>query len=254
LTSLAAPGGWRLDRRASIDSTNAEVVRQAKLGAAAGLAIQAREQVQGRGRSGRAWSTGGNDLALSILLRPALTPANAATVSFVAALAVYDLARDVLPSDTPLAIKWPNDVMIGQTKLSGILAEAAAGAGGLVDWLVVGMGVNLAPESHDGAPQAIDLVTAGGKRIDPDAAADGLLLHLDHWLDLWLREGFGPIRETWRARARDLGQAVVARLPNETIEGQALDLAEDGALILALANGRERRIAAGDVFPLVKSA
>jgi BirA family biotin operon repressor/biotin-[acetyl-CoA-carboxylase] ligase len=144
--------------------------------------------------------------------------------------------------------------MIGQTKLSGILAEAAAGAGGLVDWLVVGMGVNLAPEPHDGAPQAIDLVTAGGKRIDPDAAADGLLLHLDHWLDLWLREGFGPIRETWRARARDLGQAVVARLPNETIEGQALDLAEDGALILALANGRERRIAAGDVFPLVKSA
>lgn len=244
------PCAWRLDSRDSIDSTNAEAVRRARAGEAAGYAVTAREQVAGKGRSGRNWSTGGNDLALSILIRPQLSPAAAAAIGFVAALAVYDLAKSVLPVDAPLTIKWPNDVLIGDRKLSGILAEAASGADGLVDWLIVGIGVNLAPQTHEGAPHAIDLETAGGIRIAPDDAAMRLLGHLDHWLALWLGQGFEPVRQAWRSRARDLGKQVVARLPNESVEGVALDLAADGALVLRLADGAERRIAAGDVFPL----
>ncbi len=244
------PGAWRLDRRASIDSTNAEAARRARAGEPAGYAITAQEQTKGRGRSGRAWSTGGADLALSILLRPRLKPAAAAAAGFVAALAVFDLAKSVLPAGAPLTIKWPNDVLIGDGKLSGILAEAASGADGNVDWLVLGTGVNLAPQSHAVAPHAIDLETAGGPRLQPADAAARLLMHLDHWLEPWLTDGFEPIRTAWRERARDLGKPVIARLPNETVEGRALDLAADGALILQLADGGERRISAGDVFPL----
>ena len=256
--SAALAGGagiaWRLDRHDSIDSTNAEAIRQARAGAAAGLAVTARAQTAGRGRSGRSWSTGDVDLALSVLLRPGLKPGVAASASFVAALAVHDLAASVLPADAPLAIKWPNDVMIGDAKLSGILLEAASGAGGLVDWLVVGIGVNLAPAERPHAAAAADLVTAGGRRLDPDEAAERLLAALARWLEVWLAEGFEPIRAAWRARARDLGRAVVARLPNETIEGVARDLAADGALVLELADGSRRAIAAGDVFPLAESA
>ena len=215
--------------------------------------MTARAQTQGRGRSGRVWSTGGADLALSVLLRPGVSPPDAAALSFAAALAVYDLAKAVLPEGAPLAIKWPNDVMVGDRKLSGILLEAASGPDGLVDWLIIGMGVNLAPAPHRDAPQAIDLVSAGGARLTPEAAASRLLECLGHWLEAWRAEGFAPIRDAWRARARDLGRAVIARLPNETVEGVALDLAEDGALVLALPDGGERRIAAGDVFPLDES-
>jgi BirA family transcriptional regulator, biotin operon repressor / biotin---[acetyl-CoA-carboxylase] ligase len=248
------PNTWRLDTRDSVDSTNAEAAKRARAGEPAGYAITAREQTAGRGRSGRAWSTGGHDLALSILLRPQLKPAAAAAAGFVAALAVYDLARGVLPASAPLTIKWPNDVLIGDRKLSGILAEAASGTEGYIDWLVLGMGVNLAPQQHDVAPHAIDLETAGGPRLLPEDAAVQLLAHLDHWISQWLVQGFEPIRHAWRERARDLGKPVVARLPNETVEGVALDLAADGALVLRLADGAERRISAGDVFPLAKGS
>ena len=250
----AAPGGWRLQRFDSIDSTNAEAIRQAKAGAAAGLAISARGQTQGRGRSGRSWSTLGDDLALTVLIRPRVKPAFAATASFVAAVAVHDLARAVLPPDAPLAIKWPNDVMIGDEKLCGILLEASSDGAGMIDWLAIGIGVNLAPDDARDIPHAIDLVSAGGERLTPDDAADRLLAHLERWLDVWLAEGFAPIRQAWRERARDLGRRVVARLPNESIEGVARDLAPDGALVLELADGGRRLIAAGDVFPLAEGA
>lgn len=250
----AAPQGWRLAEFASIDSTNAEAIRRARAGEPAGFAAAAREQTAGRGRSGRAWSTGGDDLALSILLRPAMPAAKAAAASFVAALAVHDFAKAQLPADAPLAIKWPNDVMIGDGKLCGILLEASGGRSGLVDWLVIGMGVNLGPTGHGAAPNAIDLVTAGAAALAPDVAARLLLRDLDRWLGVWMRQGFAPVRDAWRARARDLGREVVARLPKKTVHGRALDLACDGALVLELADGGRRRIAAGDVFPLDESA
>lgn len=240
---------WSLTAFDSIDSTNAEAVRRAKAGAPAGIAITASTQTAGRGRSGRGWSTAGADLALSVLLRPPLTPAAAAASSFVAALAVADFAAARLPAESAPKIKWPNDVMIGDGKLSGILLEAS-GAGGQVEWLVIGIGVNLAPAERPGAANPIDIVTAGGLPLTPQEAATGLLDDLGRWVDIWLEQGFGPIRDAWRLRARDLGRQVAARLPNETIHGVARDLAEDGALILDLPDGSERLIAAGDVFPM----
>lgn len=241
---------WRLTVLDTIDSTNAEAIRRAKAGEPAGFAISASAQTAGRGRSGRVWSTAGTDLALSVLLRPALAPAAAAAGSFVAALAVADFAASHLPASSTPKIKWPNDVMIGDGKLSGILLEATGGGDGKVEWLVIGMGVNLAPADRPAAANPIDIHSAGGPVLTTRQAADGLLAALGQWIDIWLDQGFAPIRDAWRSRARDLGQQVMARLPNETVYGVARDLAVDGALILDLPNGQERRIAAGDVFPL----
>ncbi len=246
-------GRWRLEHYPTIDSTNAELVRRAKAGEPEGLAVTAREQTKGRGRDGRAWSTGGADLAISMLLRPDLPPADAAAASFVAALAVHDMAAALLPDTSALAIKWPNDVMVGDRKLCGILLEASGGPAGRVEWLAIGIGVNLAPSPVARPPVAIDLVEAGAPTLTPEAAATRLLDALDHWLDAWRAGGFEPIRQAWRARARDLGRQVVARLPLETIAGLAKDLAADGALILQLPDGGERRIAAGDVFPAAEA-
>ena len=244
------PPEWRLELFDTVDSTNAEAARRARGGAAAGLAIASSCQTAGRGRSGRSWSTTGSDLALSVLLRPSLHPGEAAKVAFVAALAVYDFAAGILPKSVPLTIKWPNDILIGDAKLSGILAEASGGIGGTVEWLIVGIGVNLRPAERPEAKNPIDLVTAGGRELALEDAAKKLLWEFDKWQRRWALDGFGPIREAWKARTHNLGKTVMARLPAETIVGRAVDLADDGALILALQDGQERRITAGDIFPI----
>jgi BirA family biotin operon repressor/biotin-[acetyl-CoA-carboxylase] ligase len=243
------PPGWRLELFDTIDSTNAEASRRARDNEDAGLVVVSSSQTAGRGRSGRSWSTAGSDLAMSMLLRPGMPPAEAAKVAFVAALAVYDFASRFLPIAEQLAIKWPNDVMIGSSKLSGILAEASGSHSGNVEWLVVGIGVNLRPAERPEATNPIDLFTVSGIELAVEDAARGLLQEFDNWYRLWLSQGFAPIRDAWRARTRDLGRLVMARLPNETIVGEARDLAEDGALILTLRGGGERRISAGDIFP-----
>ena len=220
------------------------------------LAIVAGVQTEGRGRDGRKWSTTEADLAISVLLRPEVSPAVAATVGFAAAVAVYDFAKAILPQATPIGIKWPNDVLVGGKKISGILAEASGGApgGGPVEWLIVGVGVNLRPAERPAGSDPTDILTAGGPEMSPARATVRLIGELGHWLSIWEREGFLPIREAWKERATGLGGPVEARLPNQTLQGTAVDLAEDGALILALATGEERRIAAGDIFPLVEEA
>ena len=99
------PPGWRLELFDTIDSTNAEASRRARDNEGAGLVVVSSSQTAGRGRSGRSWSTAGSDLAMSMLLRPGMPPAEAAKVAFVAALAVYDFASRFLPAAEQLAIK-----------------------------------------------------------------------------------------------------------------------------------------------------
>ena len=118
-----------------------------------------------------------------------------------------------------------------------------------LEWLVVGIGVNLRPAERPEATNPIDLFTVSGIELTVEGAARGLLQEFDNWYRLWLSQGFAPIRDAWRTRTRDLGRLVMARLPDETIVGEARDLAEDGALILTLRGGGERRISAGDIFP-----
>jgi BirA family biotin operon repressor/biotin-[acetyl-CoA-carboxylase] ligase len=174
-------------------------------------------------------------------------PAEAAQVSFVAALAVADLASAWLPAER-VKLKWPNDVMVSGRKLAGILVESGAREeGGL--WLAIGVGVNLAS-----APVAADrpaTTLAHETQIPPPeplAALEGLADAFSEWLLRWDARGFQPIAEAWTERAYGLGESCTARLPGEAVDGVAEGLDADGALRLRLRDGRLRRITAGDVF------
>jgi BirA family biotin operon repressor/biotin-[acetyl-CoA-carboxylase] ligase len=173
----------------------------------------------------------------------------AAQVSFVAALAVADLARAYVPPSI-VTLKWPNDVLVGGGKASGILVESGPAAGGL--WLAVGIGVNLAshpagterPATHLGA----HLRAEAAAPPSFDEALSRLAGAFGRWRSLWEREGFGPIRYAWSEAATGLGRLATARLGQETVEGIAEALEPDGALRLRLPGGGVRRITAGDVF------
>jgi len=176
--------------------------------------------------------------------------AEAAQVSFVAALAVRDLSARYAP-EALVRLKWPNDVLIGGAKAAGILIESGRReAGGL--WLAVGIGVNLssAPEGLDYSATSLSAHLAQGVDQAPtqDEALAFLSSRMAHWLEVWGRDGFEPLRSEWTRSAAGLGQRCVARFGDREIEGVADSMDADGALVLRLASGELQRITAGDVF------
>ncbi|WP_426011895.1 biotin--[acetyl-CoA-carboxylase] ligase [Caulobacter sp. DWR2-3-1b2] len=230
-----------------IDSTNAEARRRAEAGEAGPVWLLGLRQSAGRGRRGRAWETGEGNLAATLLFSTDKPPAEAAQVSFVAALAVADLLAAYVPASL-VSLKWPNDPLLAGLKVSGILVESGARpAGGL--WIAVGVGVNLAcgpVESERPATALPAHMLAPPPK--PTEAIEVLAAAFARWNDVWQRLGFPAIADAWTARAHGLGEPCVARLGAETLEGVAEGLDGDGALRLRLADGHLRRITAGDVF------
>jgi len=233
-----------------IDSTNAEARRRAEAGETGPLWISARRQSEGRGRRGRAWESDSGNLTATLLTVTRKAPAEAAQITFIAALAVADLL-DAWAPPSLVTIKWPNDVMLAGQKASGILVESGAHASGGL-WLAVGIGVNLAqaPEGTERPATALIHHLAAEVSAPPtiEAAAQRLSEAFAVWQGRWETLGFEPILDAWAARTPGLDGPAVARLGNETVEGRAEGVAPDGALKLRLADGSLRLISAGDVF------
>ncbi len=229
-----------------IDSTNAEARRRAEAGETGPLWLTAAVQTAGRGRRGRVWETVTGNLAATYLFTTPKLPAEAAQVSFVAALAAWELASILGAKAT---LKWPNDLLLNARKAGGILVESGQAASGL--WVAVGIGINLAVAPEPAPDAAIVPTSFRAEGIEPPAPLDALP-SLDrafrNWLTMWNTDGFPAIAAAWTARAHGLGQACTARLPAETVVGTAEGLDPDGALRLRLADGTIRRVTAGDVF------
>ena len=244
--TVTLPPPYTLIALDSIGSTNDEAKRLARAGGADRTVVWARRQTAGRGRGGRDWVSPEGNLYLSLVLRPHCPAARAAELGFVAAVAVV-AALDRLSPGLDLAVKWPNDVLLGGRKLAGMLIEAESSAAAL-DWLVLGVGVNVASAPAGTEFPAVALSERGsGIAVEAllAAFADDFLA----WTRLWEQDGFPPVRHAWLARARGLGQAITVRLPKTTLRGTFIDLDADGALILQeMPAGETRRITAGDVF------
>jgi BirA family biotin operon repressor/biotin-[acetyl-CoA-carboxylase] ligase len=230
-----------------IDSTNAEARRRAEAGEGGPVWIIARRQTAGRGRRGRAWSTETGNLAATLLTTTDAAAAEAAQLSFVAALAACDLADTCLGAGAA-RLKWPNDVLVFGKKAVGILVESGARPDGRL-WLAVGIGVNLAHAPQDIERPATSFAEhMAGPPPKMADAAEVLAARFESWRKLWATQGFPPIAEGWTARAHGLGQPCEARLPNRTLSGIAEGMDPDGALRLRLHDGALERITAGDVF------
>jgi BirA family transcriptional regulator, biotin operon repressor / biotin---[acetyl-CoA-carboxylase] ligase len=234
------PPGVGLASLGEIDSTNAEAHRRAQAGEAGPLWITAKRQSAGRGRRGRAWETGQGNLAATLLLRIQVRAEQVAQLSFAAALAVADLAAYFAPQSV-ITVKWPNDVLANGRKLSGILLEAG------IDWLAIGVGINLASFPSGTEFPATSLAAQGVAAPTPDAALTVLADRFALWLARWQAEGFEPLRSAWLAQAGGLGLPIRARLPHEERHGAFEGIDASGALLLRDAAG-VCAITAGEVF------
>ena len=229
------------------DSTNDAAKDRAAAGAPEGTVVWARQQRAGRGRRGRAWDSPPGNLYLSVILRPSCEARSVAQLSFVAALAVLDLVDGPLPGRAHC--KWPNDILVDGGKVAGILLESALEPGGHVDWVVLGIGVNLA--SHpglDGPVPSTSLVDAGAPPLAPEEALAPLLAALTRRRQVWEEEGFAPVRRAWLARAHGLGGPVTVANGGQKLAGTFEGLDAEGALVLAQAGAAPISIAAGDVY------
>jgi BirA family biotin operon repressor/biotin-[acetyl-CoA-carboxylase] ligase len=245
----ALPPFYSLVALARIDSTNEEAKRLAAAGSAEGTLVWAREQTAGRGRRGRAWSSPPGNLYMSVLLRPACAPEVGSQVGYVAAVALAEALEGLLPAAArPVSLKWPNDVLVGDAKISGILLEASAAADRTLDWLVLGIGVNVVASPADTPYPATNLCREGACQVTEAGLLEALAGRFLEWYQRWRSQGFGPVRERWLAGARGLGEPIEVRLETEVLKGRFADLDETGALALELPAGSRRRITAGDVY------
>ncbi|MGK7866796.1 biotin--[acetyl-CoA-carboxylase] ligase [Falsiroseomonas sp. E2-1-a20] len=235
---IGVPPGWRLRVHESLTSTSDLLLRLAAAGEPEGLAVLARRQTGGRGRDGRRWESPAGNMYLSVLLRPAGPAREAGQWSLLAAVALADALAGFAPDPTAIALKWPNDVLLDEAKLAGLICESAADAEGRMEWLVIGLGANLAV-----APALEDRATTCLGAVPPEDVAVALLAALDRWRRAWLVEGFGAIRTAWMARGPKLDAHLAIR---GSIAGRYAGLAEDGSLLLAT-GGRVHAIASGEI-------
>jgi len=149
-----------------------------------------------------------------------------------------------------IGYKWPNDLLANDKKVAGILLETELVAGDVPDFVVIGVGANLASSPRDVAYPATSLAEEGSAGVDPIDALTGFARHFADWLARWREEGFAPVRSAWMACASGLGATIRVQLERATFEGRFLDLDGDGALMLET-DGGCRRIAAGEIFPMV---
>ena len=242
------PAGFHLVALGDVGSTNDEARRLAGEGAPDGTVLWARSQSAGRGRYGRPWSSPPGNLYVSLLLRPATAPAAAVQLGFVAAVALAEaLDRHVAPD--ALALKWPNDVLLNGRKIAGMLLESATGNDNKLDWLILGMGVNLQSFPVGTAFPATSLANEGYRAPAPADVLAGLCRAFAAGRARWAAAGFGPVRAAWLARAYRRGQPIEVRLERERALGVFADLDLSGALVLDLGAGPQRRVTFGEVFP-----
>jgi BirA family biotin operon repressor/biotin-[acetyl-CoA-carboxylase] ligase len=181
-------------------------------------------------------------------MRPRVPLAQAAALSFVAAVAVGDAVAGYLPDSGRVAHKWPNDVLVGGAKIAGILLEASGGARGTVDRVVLGCGINVAGHPDIAGLAATNLAVESGREVTAAAVLPVVLNALREWRQRWETAGIAPVRDAWLARARGLGEDIIVRLPQEELRGRFDGLDDSGALLLRLPDGARRSISAGDVF------
>jgi BirA family biotin operon repressor/biotin-[acetyl-CoA-carboxylase] ligase len=250
LQARGAAWAGPIEHFSTLGSTNDLLKERARAGAPEWSVVLADEQTAGRGRQGHAWASPPGGLYLSVLMRPRFRPGG--LIPLAAGVAVADaLAEQGLSAQ----LKWPNDVLIGEHKLGGILAESAAGDAGL-EWVVVGVGINLEVPPA-GLPVSVRATATSfreetGAGCDAVALGAAVLAGLAVWYDDLIRGEPAALLAAWRARSVPWwGRPVEARsAAGIAIRGLARDVDEGGALLLELEDGSRVPVIAGDVREL----
>lgn len=256
----ATARGYRLNGFDTIGSTSSEAARAAQAGDVGDVWFAALRQTEGRGRRGRAWETAHGNLAASLLVVPDADPAMAATLGFVAGVALSRALVTVLPQgiirigvggadEAPgrsIALKWPNDVLADGAKLAGILLEAHKRPDGRMA-IIIGFGVNVVA-----APEGLPYPATSIAGLGSDVSAPTLFSALsDCWVDCFEAwdngRGVADILQLWRRSAAGIGAEVAVSRDSEVVRGIFETIDDAGRLIVRGKDNQRVAITAGDV-------
>ena len=235
-----------------IDSTNAALGRLLKSGASEGTVVMADTQTAGRGRVGKPWfSPPGVNLHLSVLVKPPIQTTDAHFYTLIGSLAIADALANY---DVPAQVKWPNDVLVNDKKIAGVLAALML-TNGTVESLILGIGVNVNIDRKsmdlqygEAAAGATSLFAVLGHTVDRNVFAARFLENLERRHFQFLAHGKQPIVAEWRSRSF-LGRRVTIHEGDIHVEGIAIDLDDEGFLVVTLDDGSTAHVREGEVLP-----
>ena len=228
----AGPSSWRLQHHAQLASTQDTAIAAAHAGEAGRLAVLADGQTAGHGSRGRSWTAPAGNLNLSLMLRPR---SRLPDPGYWAMLAGVALHAALAPFSGMLMLKWPNDLLLAGAKLGGVLIDSCLASSGHLDWVVIGLGANLAQ-----APLCARRETAGrpAPAPAPDMIARSVLQAFDYWAK-------ADPRSAWLARAHPPGTAIDVVTPQRRVRGRFAGLTESGELLL---EGESAPISSAEIF------
>ena len=249
MPGIKLPSVYKLIEIESCGSTNDEARKLAILGEENypdGTLVWAKKQTAGRGRRGRVWDSPPGNLYLSLILRPAVPLQKASQLSFVAALALFDALGNISEPGHQIKLKWPNDVLLQDKKVAGILLESQANSREAPAWVILGIGVNVNHFPKNTVFPSTSL-SAENWSVNVEATLQAFARSFQRWANSWAEDGFEKIRLNWLQRALGLGQKIEVNLETVTLEGVFKDIDKHGALVLDR-HGTEQRITAGEVY------
>lgn len=214
-----------------------------------GTIVIAEEQLQSKGRMARPWASKAyKGIWMSVITRPPLSPQEAPQMTLVAAVAITRAIEEVTGL-TP-QIKWPNDLLMNGKKITGILTELQADPD-LVKSIIIGIGMNVNQDEAEFPAELSSIATSlkieKGETINRAALVATVLKYLEHYTDLYVANGFTPIKLLWESYSNTIGKQVRAVMLRETVEGKAIGITEEGMLELQLPDGTIRAIYSGDI-------
>lgn len=240
--------GYKIHIYRSVSSTNTVAKEVAKKTDEEKIVILAETQTMGRGRLGRQWISPKGGLWLSIILRPQTTPKEALRLTFIMSSAVAKTIKTLFNLKT--SVKWPNDVLVNGKKISGILTETNTKES-LVEFVIVGVGinVNIDLESFPSSLRATvtSLKHELGYKVKQKPLTETLLQNFENRYRRLQRGMWSALLQEWKNLADFLGKEVKVSNFDEVLSGEALDVDEDGALIIRFNDGLLKKVVAGDV-------
>ena len=232
-----------------IHSTNIRARELAEKGASEGTLVVAESQTAGRGRRGRLWVSPQNDgIYLSLIARPQLSPSEAPQITLLTAVALANAIMN--QTDLLVQIKWPNDLLIRGRKLSGILTELHT-EGDLVDYVVIGVGVNINTTiealSTIKDQKVTSIAIETGERVSRLKFLQAFLVDFEYQYTLLATHGFSSILECWKNLAGIVGQFIRVDMAGRTVKGRVVDIEQTGVLVVESETGEVRQVFSGDV-------
>ena len=232
----------------SVSSTSDYLKKMRNYGQADhGTLVISKTQTAGRGRLDNSWLSPVGNLYFSFLVQPKLDINKAYFLPFFISVVIGDVISDILDDDINLQYKWPNDIMLNNKKIAGILMESMV-KNNIVDSVIIGVGINTAVAPHVKNAESTSIVDENEECIADDELLKRILSKFSDCYEDWLKGKVDMYRKAWLSKAAYIGETIVVRTDDTSHLGVFKDINDRGELVLLLSNGRYRSISYGEIF------